>query len=82
MPDETSARLWDLRAQCEDMLRTLSTAQQWLEAYRDAQPNALEKLREQMQLLHRDIAEIVTLAQETEAHLAKLPAIHRQSAER
>jgi hypothetical protein len=82
MPDETSARLWDLRAQCEDMLRTLSTAQQWLEAYRDAQPGALEKLREQIQLLHRDIAEIVTVAQETDAHLANLPAILRDSAER
>jgi hypothetical protein len=82
MPDETSARLWDLRAQCEDMLRRLSTAQQWLEAYRDAQPGALEKLREQIQLLHRDIAEIVTVAQETDTHLANLPVMHRESTER
>jgi hypothetical protein len=82
MPDETSARLWDLRAQCEDMLRALSTAQQFLEGYRAGQPNALAKLRDQVQVLRRDIGDIVTVAQEMDAHVAELPAIIPQSTER
>jgi len=82
MPDETSARLWDLRAQCEDMLRALSTAQQYLEAYRDRQPQALAKLRDQVQVVRRDIADIVAVAQEMDAHIAELPAIIPQSTER
>jgi ElaB/YqjD/DUF883 family membrane-anchored ribosome-binding protein len=82
MPDETSARLWDLRAQCEDMLRALSTAQQFLESYRAGQPNALAKLRDQVQVLRRDIADIVSVAQEMDAHVAELPASIPQSTER
>jgi phage shock protein A len=82
MPDETSARLWDLRAQCEDMLRALSTAQQYLEGYRDGQANALAQLRDQVQVLRRDIDDIVAVLQEMEAHVAELPAIMPKSTER
>jgi hypothetical protein len=82
MPDETSARLWDLRAQCEDMLRALSTAQQHLEAYRAGEPHALAKLRDQVQVLRRDIADLVAVGDEMAAHVAELPPIVPQSTDK
>jgi len=76
MPDVTSALLWDLRTQCEEMLRTLSQAQRRLEEYRESFPEALTHLGDEIQRLRLEAADIAVSAQQMHEHAQKLPAVH------
>jgi len=82
MPDVTSALLWDLRTQCEEMLRTLSQAQRRLEEYRESFPEALTHLAEEIKRLRLEAADITVSVQQIHEHAQQLPAVHprRESA--
>jgi hypothetical protein len=73
MPDETSARLWDLRAQGEALLRRLNIAQQCLEAAKEGRHDALINLRNEL----RAIDDAVRLIGQTVADASEhVDAIH------
>ena len=76
MADETSALLWDLRTQCEAMLRTLSHAQRCLEEYRESVPEALTRLGEEVQALRVEAADISVSVQQIAMHVRELPPVH------
>jgi len=76
MPDVTSALLWDLRTQCEQMLRTLSQAQRRLEEYRESFPEALTHLGDEIQRLRLEAADIALSVQQIHEHTKQLPAVH------
>jgi len=76
MADETSALLWDLRTQCEEMLRTLSQAQRCLEEYRESVPDALTRLGDEVQELRVEAADIALSVQQIGIHLRELPSLH------
>lgn len=76
MADVTSALLWDLRTQCEGMLRTLSQAQRRLEEYRESLPEALTHLDDEIKRLRLEAADIALSVQQIHEHARQLPAVH------
>jgi len=81
MPDVTSALLWDLRTQCEAMLRTLSQAQRRLEEYGQSLPEAFTCLGDEVARLRVDAAAISMSVQQVDTHLRDLPTVNPPRAE-
>ena len=77
MPDETSARLWGLRAGCESLLRELTHAQKSLEDYGRGEPEALPKLRQQVSAIASDCRMLTRDADDAVGHVTELPAPER-----
>ena len=73
MPDETSARLWGLRAGGESLLRCVTRAQRCLEHYKEHDPDALGKLRHALAQFVREIDDLARDAHAAGDHLAELP---------
>ena len=73
MPDQTSAHLWDLRAQGELFLRELTSAHKCLEEYREGHPDALPNLRKEFSGILNTLRALSEAAAAADAHLAKLP---------
>jgi hypothetical protein len=73
MPDQTSAHLWDLRAQGELFLRELTSAHKCLEEYREGHPDALANLRKEFSGVLKTLRALSEAAADADAHLATLP---------
>ena len=73
MPDETSARLWGLRAGCESLLRQLTHAQKSLEDYGRGDLEVLPKLRSQVAGIASDCRMLCRDADEAADHVTELP---------
>jgi hypothetical protein len=78
MPDETSARLWDLRAQCEVILRGLTSAQKCLEHYKEGDSNGLSELRNELARLTKAADLLRQSLNETDEHAAELPETYQR----
>jgi|1186.fasta_scaffold1129046_1 hypothetical protein len=77
MPDETSARLWGLRAGCESLLRELTHAQKSLEDHGRGQLEALPKLRQQVWAIASDLRILSRDADHAVDHVTELPEAER-----
>ena len=73
MPDQTSAHLWDLRAQGELFLRELTSAHKCLEEYREGHADALAKLRKEFGGILDTLRALSQSAADADEHLAELP---------
>jgi DNA-directed RNA polymerase subunit F len=76
MAEQTSARLWDLRAQAESFLRRLTRAHQYLERYKEHDPEALADLRNEFKAIVSTAQVLSDAARDAEAHVAELPERH------
>jgi len=84
MPDETSARLWGLRAGCESLLRGVTRAQKCLEDIRGGETDALPKLRQELASLAGDMRTLTRDAEDAISHVAEVseaPEARRRSSD-
>ena len=73
MPNQTSAHLWDLRAQEELFLPELTSANKCLAEYREGHPDALANLRKEFSGILHTVRALREAASGAHAHVAELP---------